>query len=211
MKMQNPKKHSKDNISDRIFQLYYPALMTFIVFTIAGNLIQNVLKTCTLENILLLLLCVFIAIHLTGSYLRIDDWSKERYPVPELISDCIDILCAIYICSAIVRLSDADEYISYLHLSIPFLIVSINQFWWFVFMRKFDIPALFRTCILFLGMVLVTVIETVVRTNNSLIAIVVIIAILAGLMILDKSPRWFDIFTIRMRKIFSCVEKNRML
>lgn len=197
------KKDSNQNKTYRIFDLYYPALMTFIVFTIAENLMQNVLANCSLENVLLIVLCVFIAIHLTGSYLRIDDWSQDWYPISALISDCLDIMIAIYICSAIVRYSRSADDISYLHLSIPLLIVSINQFWWFVFMRKFDKPALLRISVLFIGMVCVTCVEVYEHSVCNLVTIVVVIAILACLMIWDKSPKWFDKLAIHLRKTIS--------
>lgn len=190
--MPRQKKRTSQNKTYRIFDLYYPALITFIIFTIGNTLLQNVITDFSMENCLLIFLCLFIAIHLTGAYLRIEDWSKQGYPVSALISDCIDILCAVYICSAIVRYSsNPDMEISYLHLSIPFFIVSINQFMWFVFMRKFDIEAIFRICILFIGMLCISIIETCIHSKYSLIAIVSVIAILACLMIKNRSPKWF--------------------
>ena len=185
----------------RIFQLYYPSLMTFIIFTLADVLLQNLMTSYSLENFLYIFLCVFIAVHLTGSYLRIDDWSRERYPMSALISDCVDILIAIYICSSIARYSKTTDEISYLHLSIPFFLVSINQFWWFVFMRKFDTPALLRISILFFSMATISIIESNIHTKYSLVAIVAVIIILACFMIWDKSPKWFDTLSIRLRKI----------
>lgn len=174
----------------KVFQLYYPALITFIVLTDLGDLLKNTLKKPSLENILLVLLCICISIYLTGSWLRVVD--RKEYPFEALLLDFLNILCVIYICSVSVQYSRTGAEISYLHLSIPFLIVSVSRFFWFVFMHKIDKPALLRICILFVSMLSVSCIELFTHSQYSLVAIVFIIALLAVFMLWGWSPREFN-------------------
>ncbi|MBQ3833516.1 MAG: hypothetical protein II815_10115, partial [Bacteroidales bacterium] len=80
---------------------------------------------------------------------------------------------------------------SYLNISAILVIVSVNQFIWFVFMRNFDVPAILRILILFIGMIVISFFEIWCHSIWNLLAVVILIAILALLRIINKAP---DIF-----------------
>ena len=58
-------------------------------------------------------------------------------------------------------------------------------------MKEFNVSAIFRISILFLGMLAVTISECVNHSFWNLVAIVVLIVLLGILRVLDTSPRFF--------------------
>lgn len=192
----------------RIIYLYYPALMLFLVFTFANSLLRGIIQHFSIELFLYIILWVFLTIQTTFAYTRIKNVKPENYPTKALLSDCLDILIAVYVCAAISGVyggSENNELGSYLHLSIPFLILSINQFFWFVIVRDFDVPAIFRICILFIGMLAVSVSELLCHSLWNLVVIVALIVFLGILRAVDKAPKFF---TEKVIKVWEMKKKK---
>lgn len=178
----------------RIVYLYYPALMIFLVYTFADTLLRGIIHHFSIDVLLYTLLWLFVTIQATFAYIRIRNVKPKNYPVKALLSDCLDILLVVYICAAINGIygrNETSELSSYLHLSIPFFILSINQFSWFVIVRNFDIPAVFRLSILFVGMLTIIVSEIVCHSFVNLVAVVIIIVLLGILRAVNKAPGSF--------------------
>ena len=169
--------------------------MTFLVFTFADGLLRGIIQGFSFELFLYVILWLFLTIQATFAYLRIEETDPDRYPTKAMVSDCIDILIAIYICAAMGgvfgRGTEYDLH-SYLHLSIPFLILSINQFLWFVFVKNFDIPAIFRIIILFSGMLVISISETINHNLWNLVAVVLLIVLLGIFRAINKAPALFS-------------------
>ncbi len=192
-----------------IVDQYYPALMLFLVFTFANNLLQGFIRSFSIELLLYIIMWAFLTIQTTFAFKRIKEVEPKNYPVWALLSDCLDILIAIYVCAAIGGVSGWDgkhELSSFLHLSIPFLILSVNQFTWFILVKNFDVPALFRISILFCGMLAVTISESVSHCFGNLVAVVSLIVVLGILRVINKAPKPFQdmatsIWTFVKRKL----------
>ena len=166
---------AKKNVYKRVIKIYYPALMLFLVFTFANNLLIGVIQNFSVGLLLYNILWLFLVIQTTFAYVRIKEIEPENYSVKPFISDCIDVTIAIFVCAAIgstYRGCGYHELKSYLILTIPFIILAINQFTWFYMIREFDIPAIFRICILFVGMVAISVCEIVHHSIWNLVAVV---------------------------------------
>lgn len=177
----------KRYLTKRIINLYYPAMMVFFVFTLADNLLKKLVFDFSIETLLYVLLWLCMVIHITLARTRGIDWSDREYPLSALIADLFDVLCAIYLCSVIGGYKDA-VLSSYLYISAPYIVVSVAQFLWFVFMRSIDVPALFRITILFIGMVGVSISEMHCHSIYNLLLIVILMVVLVILRIWDKVP-----------------------
>lgn len=189
---------TKKNVYKRVIKLYYPALMVFLVFTFANNLLIGLMQNFCIDLLLYNLLWLFLAIQTTFAYVRIKEIETQDYSIKPFISDCIDVAIAVIVCAAIgstYRETAYHELRSYLILSIPFMILAINQFAWFIMVRLFDIPAIFRICILFLGMLIISIFEIVHHDVWNLIAIVSMIVLLGVLRAINKAPRHFETMT----------------
>ena len=187
---------TKKNVYKRVIKIYYPALMLFLVFTFANNLLIGVIQNCSLDLLMYNFIWLFLVIQTTFAYVRIKEIEPEKYSAKPFISDCLDVTIAIFVCAAIGSTYTGGEYHelkSYLILTIPFIILAVNQFTWFYMLREFDIPAIFRICILFVGMLLITIIESVQHSVWNLVAIVCIIVLCGILRAINKAPRHFDI------------------
>ena len=171
----------------RIINVYFPALMVFFVFRFADNLLKNLVLNPSAENLLFIIVWFFTAVQITLAYSRSVRLEDRKYPIVALITDSIDILCAIYLCSIMSCFKEITPQ-SYLHLSVPYIMIAIAQFFWFVSMRIFDIPALVRLFILFVGMVLISMSEMICHSIWNLLAIVVLIAVLGILRVVDNVP-----------------------
>ena len=178
-------------MAKKIIKLYYPAMMVFFVFTFANDILKSITQSLSLENILFAILWAFTAIHITAAYFRIISLSIKEYSIKAFVSDCVDIACIVYLCSYIGALCSLPGNHSYLNISAILVIVSVNQFIWFVFMRNFDVPAILRILILFIGMIVISFFEIWCHSIWNLLAVVILIAILALLRIINKAP---DIF-----------------
>ncbi len=179
----------------RLVDLYYTALMTFLVFTFADHLLQGLIQCFCIDLFLYGLMWFSLVLQTTFAYVRIRNVDIQKYPVKALVFDCLDIAIAIYVCAAIGSTYNADGYCelgNYLHLSVPFLILSINQFLWFVMVREFNVPAIFRICILFIGMTTITITECVCHSFWNLVAVVSLIVFLGIMRAINKAPNLFD-------------------
>ena len=187
----------------RIINLYYPALMIFLVFTLADNLLRGIIHCFSLDLLLFIIMWLFLTIQTTFAYIRLIDFDPKEYPTGALLSDCLGIIIAIYVCAAIGSVynrGEISELSSYLHLSIPFVILSINQFTWFVIVREFDIPAIFRICILFFGMIAASISELINHSFWNLLIVVGLIVLLGILRAIDKAPDPFCKLATRLWK-----------
>lgn len=185
----------------RLVDLYYTALMTFLVFTFADHLLQGLIQSFCIDLFLYALMWLSLVLQTTFAYVHIRNVDLQNYPVKALVSDCLDIAIAIYVCAAIGSTYNANGYCElsdYRHLSIPFLILSINQFSWFVMVREFNVPAIFRICILFLGMTAITVSESFIHSFWNLVAVVSLIVLLGMLRAINKAPKLFDQMVTRL-------------
>ena len=194
----------------RIIYLYYPALMIFLVYTFAVRLLREIFQNPSVELVLYIVLWLFLTIQTTFAYIRIKNVPPQQYPMQALLSDCTDIIIAIYVCAAIGGIGQGSNHImnTYLHLSIPFLILSVNQFCWFVIVRNFDIPAIFRICILFVGMLAVTISEGIYHSFWNLVVIVFLIVSLGILRAIDKAPNSFE---REVTNIWQAAKKRKMV
>lgn len=193
-----------------IVYLYYPAFMVFLVYTFAVHLLREIFQEPSMELFLYIILWLFLTIQTTFAYIRIINVPPKQYPIQALLSDCTDIIIAVYVCVAIGGIGKGSNYImnSYLHLSIPFLILSVNQFCWFVIVRNFDIPAIFRICILFVGMLAVTISEGIYHSFWNLVVIVFLIVSLGILRAIDKAPNSFE---REVTNIWQAAKKRKMV
>lgn len=186
-------------LKKRIINLYYPALMVFLFFTIADSLFRGIIHSFTTKLLLCIVLWVFLTIQATFAYIRIKKINPNNYPIKALLSDCLDIMVAIYVCAAIGGIyGHENELKSYLHLSLPFLVLSVNQFCWFIFVKKFDLAAIFRICILFIGMLAISISEILQHSVWNLAAVAILITLLGILRAIDKSPRKFNDFATNL-------------
>lgn len=184
-----------------IVDVYYSALMTFLVFTFADNLLRGIIQYFSFELLLYAIMWIFLVIQTTFAYIHIKNVDPANYPTKALLSDCLDIVIAIYVCAAIGGVygrNEGSELSSYLHLSIPFLILSINQFSWFIVVHEFNVPAIFRISILFCGMLAVSVSELLCHNFWNLVVVVALIALLGILRAINKAPAVFNFVTTRM-------------
>ena len=184
-----------------LVRLYYTALMTFLVFTFADKLLQGLIHSPCVDLLLYTMMWVFLIIQATFAYVHIEEIKQEDYTLMAFISDSIDIVIAIYVCAAIGSTYNENTYTElahYQHLSIPFIILAINQFSWFVMVKEFNAPAIFRVNILFWGMLAVTISESLYHSSWNLFAIVLLIVLLGILRALDKAPSSFDSMAKRL-------------
>lgn len=191
----------KETTTKHIVDLYYPSLMTFLVFAFADNLLRGIIQKFSVELLLYTIMWIFLVIQTTFAYIHIKNVNPSNYPTKALVSDCLDIVIAIYVCAAIGGIygrNEGSELTSYLHLSIPFLILSINQFTWFVIVREFNVPAIFRISILFCGMLAASISEAIGHNFWNLVIVVTLIALLGILRAINKAPEGFNVIVTRM-------------
>ena len=178
----------------KIVDLYYTALMTTLVFTFADHLLQGIVQYYCKDLLLYILMWLSLVIQTTFAYVHIIKVPNKNYTTKAFLWGSVDIGVALYVCASIGSTCKSNEYIelsSYLHLSIPFLILSCSQLIWFITVKEFNVSAIFRISILFLGMLAVTISECVNHSFWNLVAIVVLIVLLGILRVLDTSPRFF--------------------
>ena len=89
-----------------------------------------------------------------------------------LISDCIDIVIEIFVCAVIgstYRENSYHELVDYKLLSIPFMVLAINQMYWFASVEKDNHRAIGRLIVLFVGMLAVTISESVISSYEAIL------------------------------------------
>lgn len=167
--------------SKRLINLYYTALMTYLVFTFADDLLQGLVSDFRTEYVLYAIFWLALVIQTTFAYRHIMAIEEENYTVNVLISDCIDVIIEVFVCAIIGSTNMANGYHElpdYRLLSVPFMILAINQIYWYHGVQESNPRAIFRLIILFVGMLTITILESI---NHSIynLAIFVIIHALA--------------------------------
>lgn len=175
--------------------------MTTLVFTFACQLLQCLLQSFCTDMLLYLIMWISVVIQATFAYIRISKTKQTVYPITALILDGLDLGIGLFICAIIAGRCNEYEYQplnSYLLLSIPFLLYSICQFLWFIVVRKFDIPALFRITILGSGMLTISILELFAHNSWSLLTISILLVLLGILRIINKAPILFSKFVTKL-------------
>lgn len=178
----------------KLINVFYVPLMTFLVFTFAWKILQGLIHDGCTDLILYTIMWLFLVIQTTFAYVHIMKIKSEEYTIWAFISDSIDIGVASYVCAAIGSTYEANVYTelpNYIHLSAPFIVLAINQFSWYVIVKEFNVPAIFRISILFFGMLIVTISESINHSFWNLVVIVCLIVLLGILRAIDKSPLLF--------------------
>ncbi len=161
----------------RLINLYYTALMTFLVFTFANDLLKGTFVDYHIEYALYLIFWVALVIQTTFAYRHIMAIEENNYTVKVLISDCIDIVIEIFVCAVIgstYRENSYHELVDYKLLSIPFMVLAINQMYWFASVEKDNHRAIGRLIVLFVGMLAVTISESICHSIWNLVAFVIV-------------------------------------
>lgn len=196
----------------KLVRLYYTALMTFLVFTFADKLLQGLIHSFCIELLLYTLMWLLLVVQATFAYVHIERIKPEKYTIMAFISDSIDIGIAIYVCAAIGSTYSADVYSELehnQHLSVPFLILAINQFSWFMIVKEYNKEAIFRICILFFGMLAVTISESICHSSWNMVAVVVLIVVLGILRAINKAPDSFEGTAAKLWKYVSKMKRIR--
>ena len=177
-----------------LVRLYYTSLMTYLVFTFADNLLRGLIHSFCVELLLFTIMWLFLVLQATFAYVHIEKVESKNYSIKAFISDSFDIGFAIYVCAAIGSTYNGDTYNElshYQHLSVPFVLLAVNQFSWFIIVKEFNFQAIFRISILFFGMLAVTISECVCHNIWNLVVIVILIVLLGILRTIDKAPSFF--------------------
>ena len=183
-----------------VFDVYFPALMVFAVFTFASELLKKLVFSFSYETLLLTILWVALIIQITFAYTRGLKHREINNPKSSVIASGLEILCVIYMCSIMGGYRDSAVP-SYLHLTIPFLGVAVSQLLWFKSMRRFDVSAFFRLFILFVGTLLISISEAILHCIWNLVAIDALLLLLGILRYVDNAPRKFCDVVIKLRAL----------
>lgn len=145
----------------QLINKYYTALMLYLVFTFADTLLQGLIpQVDSLELWMYTLLGLSLIIQTTLAYKHIMVIKEKAYSTCALVSDSIDIGFSIFICAAISStINEGTHHLmdNYLFLSIPFLLLSINQFIWYIIVREYNPRAILQLLIFFVGTLVATV------------------------------------------------------
>lgn len=181
-----------------IINVLYTALMIFLMFTAANDLVKGLIGEFSLELFLYLLLWLSMVIQTIFAYKHIRD-VPQNYNFPAFFSDFVDICIFIYVCAAIGRTYDNttmvfDDMDTYWHISIPFLILSFNQLCWYIFVKeKKKAAAMLRLTLLFMVMLTATILDEKYHGVGLLATIVggnfFIMVILRAI---NKAPKRFE-------------------
>lgn len=178
----------------KLIQAFYVPLLVFLMFTFAWKLLQGLINCFCIDLVLYTLMWLFLVIQTIFAYVHIMNIEPKEYTIAAFISDSIDMLVATYVCAAIGSTYHANVYTelaSYIHLSAPFILLALNQFSWYVIVKEFNVPAIFRISILFFGMLAVIISESINHSFGNLVAIVGLIVLLGILRAINKAPQSF--------------------
>lgn len=191
------KKMNKIVDNKDLINILYSALLLYLVITFADKLFQGLIHHSNVIDLwLYTILWVAFVIQTTYAYIHIRAVPQENYTIRALFSDGLDIFLEIFICAAIgstCRLTVYHELNSYLFLSIPFMLMAVNQFYWYVVVDEFNPRAILCLSLLFVGMVFVIVSEALYHSIWNLVFIVIWHSItMAIFRIIDKTPKSFE-------------------
>lgn len=164
----------------KIIKLYYTALMTFLVFTFANDLLRSVIVDGSIEHVLYLIFWIALVIQTTYAYRHIMNIKRKKYTALILVSDCIDVVVEIFVCAVIntaYKLNGYHEWVDYRLLSIPFMVLAINQICWYIGVGEKNPRAIIRLIILFVGMLTVTIFESIDHNIYNLAIFVIVHAL----------------------------------
>lgn len=122
--------------------------------------------------------CLSLTIQTTFAYIHINNVDSKRY-----------LTCAVI--GGINGRGEIDRIPYDLNPFVPFLVLSINQFSWFAMVEEFNISAILRICIIFIGMLAVTISKSICHCFWNLVAIILLIFLLGTLRAINKDPRSF--------------------
>lgn len=194
----------------KLIDLYYSALMLFLVFTFADHLLQGLIQCPCIDLILYTLMWLFLVLQTTLAYLHISKIKAKEYTLLTFILDTFDIGVAVYVCAAIgctYGYNGYNELPNYCHLSAPFIVLSITQLMWFIVVNEYNVSAIFRISLLFIGMLAITISECVNHNFWNLVAIVSLIILLGILRCIKWRPKFFDLIAEKIWKVASKAEK----
>ena len=164
----------------KIIKLYYTALMTFLVFTFANDLLRSVIVDGSIEHVLYLIFWIALVIQTTYAYRHIMNIKRKKYTALILVSDCIDVVIEIFVCAVInttYKQNGYHEWVDYRLLSIPFMVLAINQICWYIGVGEKNPRAIIRLIILFVGMLTVTIFESIDHNIYNLAIFVIVHAL----------------------------------
>lgn len=161
----------------RLINLYYAALMTFLVFTVANDLLRGLFTEIHIEYVLYLIFWLALVIQTTFAYRHIMAIDENNYTVKAFISDSIDIIIEIFVCAVIGSTYGAQGYhelADYRLLSIPFMGLAINQMYWYASVKEDNPMAIGRLILLLVGMLTITISESICHSIWNLVAFVIV-------------------------------------
>lgn len=180
-----------------IINVLYTALIIFLVFTAATDLLKGLIIEFHIELLLYVILWISMVIQTIFAYKHIRDVS-DNYKSLAFLSDCFDICIFIYVCAVIGTTydnitKDFSDMDTYWHISIPFLILSFNQLCWYIFVKeKRKSAAVLRLILLFILMLTTTILD---ETNHNVWMLATIVGgnffIMVILRALDWAPKCF--------------------
>lgn len=164
----------------RIIKLYYTALMTFLVITFANGLLQKVIEySSNTEYVLYLIFWIALVIQTTYAYRHIMTIKQKRYKSLILVSDCLDVLIEVFVCAVICTYTSNGYHglEDYRLLSIPFMILAVNQMCWYIGIQEKNQRAIIRLILLLVGMLTVTILESIEHSIYNLAIFVIVHAL----------------------------------
>ena len=154
--------------------------MTFLVFTFANDLLRSVIVDGSIEHVLYLIFWIALVIQTTYAYRHIMNIKRKKYTALILVSDCIDVVIEIFVCAVInttYKQNGYHEWVDYRLLSIPFMVLAINQICWYIGVGEKNPRAIIRLIILFVGMLTVTIFESIDHNIYNLAIFVIVHAL----------------------------------
>ena len=137
--------------------------MTFLVITFANGLLQKVIEYGSTEYVLYLIFWIALVIQTTYAYRHIMAIKQKRYKALVLVSDCLDVLVEVFVC-VVINTYTSNGYHGledYRLLSIPFMVLAVNQICWYIGIQEKNQRAIIRPILLLVGMLMVTILESI--------------------------------------------------
>lgn len=177
----------------RIFNLLYPSLIVFYIFTFSETIFNLFNEQCSdinhyIEAVLLFAVWIILAIHIFSAYTRVYEISQRVYPLLTFILDCVEILFAMVLIACVkdvIQSHESGPY-DYTNIYVVMLLLTLNQVVWFVSIKMRDTNAMIR-----LGAMLITIIALIIWENNSVSILnhaifISLFALMAILTLFDK-------------------------
>lgn len=154
--------------------------MTFLVITFANGLLQKVIEySSNTEYVLYLIFWIALVIQTTYAYRHIMTIKQKRYKALILVSDCLDVLIEVFVCAVICTYTSNGYHglEDYRLLSIPFMILAVNQMCWYIGIQEKNQRAIIRLILLLVGMLTVTILESIEHSIYNLAIFVIVHAL----------------------------------